>query len=147
MAKSSPEKEMQMQLALAQCREVSNPNFSDIARDFELVDRQTLSRRFHGTQGSRALATSTYHKNLSDEEEEALIKQINHLTNRGLPPTSQMVKNLAEEMILRPVGKNWTGQFVKRHQDRLESIYLRNIDNMRTQAEYLPMFKLFFDLV
>jgi hypothetical protein len=106
MAKSSPEKEMQMQLALARCREVSNPNFSDIARDFELVDRQTLSRRFYGTQGSRALATSTYHKNLSNEEEEALIKQINHLTNRGVPPTSQMVKNLAEEMILWPIGKN-----------------------------------------
>ena len=76
-----------------------------------------------------------------------LIITINKLTTRGLPPTSQMVRNLAEEMISRPVGKNWTGQFVKRHQNRLESIYLRNIDNMRTQSEYVLMIKLFFDLV
>jgi uncharacterized protein YjaZ len=69
------------------------------------------------------------------------------LTNRGLPPTSQIVRNLAEEMIHRKVGKNWTGQFIQRHKDRLQSLYLRNIDNMRTQAEYAPVIKLFFDLV
>jgi uncharacterized protein YjaZ len=69
------------------------------------------------------------------------------LTNRGLPPTSSIVRNLAEEMIELPVGKNWTGQFIQRHKDRLQSLYLRNIDNMRTKAEYAPMIQLFFDLV
>jgi len=28
-------------------------------------------------------------------------------SERGIPPTSQMVKNFAEEMIGRAVGKNW----------------------------------------
>ena len=80
-------------------------------------------------------------------EEEELIKHINMLTDRGLPPTSAMVQNIAEEMIGRAVGKNWTGQFVKRYKDRLQSVYLRNIDNMWTQSEYAPMIQHFFDLV
>jgi hypothetical protein len=135
-----------MQLALEACRQVANPNFSAIAREFPPTDRHTLRRRFEGIQTSRREAHSIHHQNLSIEEEEQLIITINKLTARGLPPTSQMARNLAEE-ISRPVGKNWTRQFVKRHQNRLESIYLRNIDNMRTQSEYAPMIKLFFDLV
>ena len=73
--------------------------------------------------------------------------QINRLTDRGMPPTSQMVKNFAEEVIGRPVGKNWTGQFVKRHQTELKSLYLRNIDNLRVKGEYPLTYKLFFDTV
>ena len=147
MTDSSDNKEMQMQLALEACRQVASPNFSAITQDFPSTDRHTLRWRFEGIQTSRREAHSIHHQNLSIEEEEQLIITINKLTARGLPPTSQMVRNLAEEMISRAVGKNWTGQFVKRHQNRLESIYLRNIDNIRTQSEYTPMIKLFFDLV
>jgi flagellar motor protein MotB len=147
MANSPANAEMQMQLALDACRAVDNPNFSDIARQFPPVHRQTLQRRFDGHQNSRALANSIHRQNLTIEQEEQLIRHINMLTNRGLPPTSSIVRNLAEEMIKRCVGKNWTSGFIKRHQDRLESLYLRNIDNMRTQAKYAPMIELFFDLV
>ena len=54
MAQSSDHDEMQMQLALEACRDVENPNFSAIARQFLPVNRQTLQRRFEGTQSSRA---------------------------------------------------------------------------------------------
>jgi hypothetical protein len=64
-----------------------------------------------------------------------------------MPPTSQIVRNMAEEIIKGVVGKNWTLQFVKRHGDRLTSLYLRNIDNMRAKSEYPPMFVLFYQLV
>jgi hypothetical protein len=147
MANSSATSEMQMQLALEACRSATSPNFSAIAREFPPVNRHTLRRRFEGLQTSRAECNSTFHQNLTNEQEEELIRTINKLTARGLPPTSQMVRNLAEEMVSRIVGKNWTGQFVKRHQDRLESLYLRNIDNMRTKAEYAPIIQQFFDLV
>ena len=106
MANSTEIAEMQMQLALEACREVSNPIFSDIARQFPPVNRQTLKRRFYGEQGSRALANSIHRQNLTIEQEEQLILHINMLTNRGLPPTSSIVRNLAEEMIERPIGKN-----------------------------------------
>jgi uncharacterized protein YjaZ len=64
-----------------------------------------------------------------------------------MPPTSQMVKNFAEEVIGRLVGKNWTGQFVKRYEKELKSLYLRNIDNLRVKGEYPRTYKLFFDTV
>jgi len=47
-------------------------------------------------------------------QEEVLIGHINMLTAQSIPPTSQIVKNLAEEIISgKPVGKNWTSDFVK----------------------------------
>jgi len=64
-----------------------------------------------------------------------------------MPPTSQIVKNLVEEIRGERVGKNWVGQFVKRHGIRLKSLYLRNIDNLRAGAEYAPMFQLFFSVL
>ena len=64
-----------------------------------------------------------------------------------MPPTSSIVRNLAEEIRGRSIGKNWTGQFVRRNAYRLKSLYLRNIDNLRIAAEYAPMFTLFFTLV
>lgn len=50
-------------------------------------------------------------------------------------------------MIQNTVGKNWTGDFVRRHKDALKSTYLRNIDKQRTKAEYLPSFEHFYQLV
>ena len=64
-----------------------------------------------------------------------------------MPPTSAIVKNLAEEIRGWRIGKNWTGDFIKCYKDRLTSLYLRNIDNLHVGAEYAPMFKLYFDLV
>jgi hypothetical protein len=58
-----------------------------------------------------------------------------------------MVKNFAEEIIEREVGKNWVNQFCQRHKGELKSLYLRNIDNLRVKGEYGPTYKLFYDLV
>jgi hypothetical protein len=38
-------------------------------------------------------------------------------------PTSYIVKNLAEEIKEYKVRKNWVSQFVKRHKDKLKSLY------------------------
>jgi|HubBroStandDraft_2_1064218.scaffolds.fasta_scaffold751983_1 ATP-dependent protease Clp ATPase subunit len=122
------------------------PNYTQIALKFGL-QRTTLMRRHKGICDSRAQATSQYHKLLTDTQEEVLITQINKLTARGLPPTSHIVKNLAEEIVGREVNKNWTAHFVKRHSSRLKSLYLRNIDNLRMKSEYGPHIQHFFDLV
>ena len=122
------------------------PNYTQIALKFGL-QRTMLMRRHKGICDSRAQATSQYHKLLTDTQEEVLITQINKLTARGLPPTSHIVKNLAEEIVGREVNKNWTAHFVKRHSSRLKSLYLRNIDNLRMKSEYGPHIQHFFDLV
>jgi hypothetical protein len=105
MANSTENAEMQMQLALEACREVSDPNFSAIAYQFPPVNRQTLKRRFYREQGSRALANSICRQSLTIEQEEQLISYINMLTNQGLPPTLSIVQNLVEEMIKHPLEK------------------------------------------
>ena len=57
-----------------------------------------------------------------------------------MPPTSYIIKNLAEEIRGAEVGKNWVGYFVKRYSIRLKSLYLRNINNLRASAEYALIF-------
>ena len=102
----SATKEMQMQLALDDLRSQSNPNYGATADRYKGVDRTTLRRRFEGTQVSRKVANAEHQQRLTMAQEEALISHINKLTDRGLPPTSQIVCNLAEEIVGGPVGKN-----------------------------------------
>ena len=135
-----------IELAIADLAKQDKPNYMATSKKYG-VARTTLRKRFQGQTVSLQAAASIYRQRLTLVQEEALIKHINSLTDRGIPPTSRIVRNLAEEMIGGPVGKNWTGQFVKRYQGRLKSLYLRNIDSQRVRAEYVPSFKQFYDLV
>lgn len=118
-------------------------DYSEAARKYG-CDRTAISRRIRGITKTRLEAQSLYHQALTNTQEEVLISHINKLTDRGMPPTSYIVKNLAEEIKGGSVGKNWVAQFCKRHKLRLKSAYLRNIDNLRASAEYAPMFILFY---
>ena len=117
-------------LAIADLNTKLTLNIRATARKFQLSE-STLKRRWKGQTVSYQEAASIYHQRLTNAQEEALTHQINSLTDRGIPPTSPIVRNLVEEVISGPVGKNWTGQFVKRHKDRLKSLYLHNIDSQR----------------
>ena len=55
---------------------------------------------------SRQEAISEYHQYLIIVYKKALIQLINYLTNHGLPPINNIVKNLAKEIIRRSVNKN-----------------------------------------
>ncbi len=97
--------EEDMKAALAEIELSKDPNYREIARRFNLT-HTTLLRRAKGMTRSRTEFQSEINQNLNDAQERILIKQINRLTDRGIPPTSRMVKNFAEEMIGREVGKN-----------------------------------------
>jgi hypothetical protein len=144
MAKSTHE--TRMQLAIAELDTQSIPNYSSTARKHELV-RSTLTRRHQCQTQSRAEALSDHSQRLTNAEEEVLIGHINRLTDRALPPTSQIVKNMAEEICGSSVGKNWTSAFIRRHPGQLKSAYLRNIANLRAKADNASMFQLFYDQV
>ena len=139
-------KNARMELALADLNQQEYPNVLKTSKSYNLVE-STLRRRWKGQTLSHEEASSEYKQRLTTAQEEVLIQRINQLANRGIPTTSRIVHNLAEEMVQGPIGKNWTGQFVERYNDRLKSLYLKNIDKPRVQAEYAPLFKLFFDLV
>jgi hypothetical protein len=114
-------------------------DYSKAAKYYKCL-RSAVSRRIRGLTKTRQQANSFWHQCLTIEQEEVLIHRINHLTDRGMPPTSYIIKNLAEEIRGAEVGKNWVGHFVKRHSIRLKSLYLCNIDNLRAGAEYALMF-------
>jgi len=108
--------EERIQLALVELYKQLTPNVSATANEFK-VDRSTLSRRFRGVQASRTISRAEHCQRLQPEEEKRLIDFINKLTDRSMPPTSQIVKNVAEEIVGSPVGKNWVGQFVRQYKD------------------------------
>ena len=72
--------------AIADLETQDLPNIAATARKYK-VDRSTLSRRFRDKTGSNQDATSYVRRQLTDIQEKTLIKYINKLSDRGLPPT------------------------------------------------------------
>jgi hypothetical protein len=79
------------------------------AADYYGCSRRAVSRRIRGLTKSKKQANSFWHQCLTIEQEEVLIHRINLLTNQGMPPTGHIVRNIAEEIRGKPVGKNWVG--------------------------------------
>src|SRR5207248_7946356 len=109
-------------------------NYAAAARKWKLKQPTTLRRRYLGLSTSRAESISKSHK-LTSIQEEALIGHINKLTDRGFPPTPQILKNIAEELSKTKLGHNWVARFCKKHRSRLTSVYLRTIDHKRKIAD------------
>jgi hypothetical protein len=80
-------------------------NYAAAARAHNIYPT-TLARRYNSKTVSRAEATSTYRQQLNNVQEDTLLQYINTLTDRYIPPTSQIIRNLAEEILKGPVGKN-----------------------------------------
>jgi transposase-like protein len=132
--------------AIADLESQEVPNIKAIAEKYN-VNRKTLENRWKGKSVSMQEAISTYRQYLTTSQEKALISLIKDLTDRRMPPTTAIVKNLAEEIRGYNVGKNWAAYFMKRYQDILKSQYLSNIDNNRIKGEYPLAYEIFYQLV
>jgi hypothetical protein len=115
-------------LAIADLELQERLNYADTVKKWN-VDRSTLSRRHRDVIGPKEDHYSYTLKALTDVQENILVRYINELSARGLSPTSQIVKNLAEELAGKEIGQNWVGRFVKRKKDMLKSIYLTPINH------------------
>jgi len=135
--------EADIQKALDDLESQDVPNYSATAKKFR-IDRRTLQRRHKGISKPKELAYSESHMLLTIEEEEALIQHINNLSDRGLPPTPQILRNLVFEIVKKQPGKNWVPTFCKRHQDKIKSLYLRAIDQTRKVADNSAYFEHFY---
>ena len=54
---------------------------------------------------------------------------------------------MAEEIAKKMPGKNWVSQFIKTHNDELDSGFLDTIDIARQKADNWWEYKLYFDKV
>ena len=80
-------------------------NYAAAARAFK-IDPRALARRYRGETGSREEANSSVCQRLNDTQEDTLLHYIDTLTDRYFPFTSQIIRNLAEEILKGPVEKN-----------------------------------------
>ena len=64
-----------------------------------------------------------------------------------MPPTSRIVKNVAEEVSKATVSKNWVAQFTRRHKDELYAGYMDTIDSARVKADNIPLLNRFYEQV
>ena len=70
------------------------------------IDRTTVSKHIRGVTPHQGESYTHYRQALTNAQKEVLIGHINSLTNRGMPPTTYIVKNLAEEIRGASIGKN-----------------------------------------
>jgi hypothetical protein len=108
-------------------------NYAQMAKK-HCVDRSTLSKRHRHVQQSHE-AQYEAQRILNDQQSETLIKWINDLTKRGLPPSNEMLRNFAKEISGKELGRNWPTRWLKRYDDRLISRYATGIDKERKKFE------------
>ena len=111
-------KNHRIELALADLNQQKKFNILTTTKKYQFIT-STLSRRFQGKIVFYAAASSEFKQQFTNIQEEVLIQRINQLTNYGLPPIIRIIQNLAEEVLNGPIGKNWTGYFIKRYKDHL----------------------------
>ena len=79
-------------------------NYAQVASKYR-CSRTTLSRRHRGVQGTMAnKIENTQLLNKSQEKE--LVRYIDGLCARGLPPSRQMIRNFASKIGGREAGKS-----------------------------------------
>ena len=86
-----------LKAALADLKSSESTNYAATAAEHG-CDETTLRRRHQGKQVSRQDAAFECRSLLSKQRERELISYINKLTARGLPPTTSMVWNFAQDL-------------------------------------------------
>ena len=91
--------------ALADLESQDIINYAETARSYG-VNRITLMNRYKGKSTSRHEAQAQTNMALTPSQEEVLVDYILKLTARGTPPSPYIVKNMAEELAKKELGKH-----------------------------------------
>ena len=122
-----------IELAIEDLKSQEAPAIRQTAQKYG-ISHSTLSRRWRGKTGSKADGIEI-RSLLNNEQQKVLIKEINRLAARGTPPTVAMVRLFAFNIAGFWPGINWASRWVKIHQDKLRSLYLKGYDISRNKAD------------
>jgi len=86
-----------LQAALEKLDSLDQINYTHVADEYG-ISRDTLSRHHKRKQKSRADADREYKYLLPQQQELFLADYINKLTDRGIPPTTSMVRNFTHNV-------------------------------------------------
>jgi len=134
-----------IEAALADLALQDSSNYTATAKKFN-INRSTLSRRHRGKTAFVKESKQTT-SILSNQQEKELIRYINKLIERGIPPLNAMIRVFAYNISGKQPGKNWSYEFVRRHSDVLQSKFLQEADLERKKADNAYQYQLYFDLV
>lgn len=110
------------------------------------VDRSTLARRHQRVQVPREVADRKQTK-LTQQQEEELVKYIEELNARHIPPTREMIRNFASAVAQTPCSDRWVTRFLNRHHHLLISLWVTAMDSNRHNAESEAKYSMYFDLL
>ena len=110
------------------------------------VDRTTLARREQGKSTSQE-DQAINQRLLTLHQEAGLVKYIEGLTVRHLPPTRSMIKGFASEIAWKPASDSWVTDFLHRHQDHLISQWVTAMDSNRHKADSYEKYDRYFSLM
>ena len=94
-----------MEAAIAHLNRQKSVSYAEVAKIYGL-DPSTLAHRHKGITVSRTEATSIFRQRLNNTEEDTLLNYIDSLTDKYIPPTIKIIKNLVEEIVKESIGKN-----------------------------------------
>jgi hypothetical protein len=133
-------------IAAIELREPGKPfSYRKIAKEFGVVV-STLTRRHQRVTQSRADGNANQ-RNLSQQQEAELLRYITRLTERGLPPTRQMIQSFASCIAKKEVSISWVDRFIKRNSESLLPRWTLGIDSNRHNADSGEKYKAYFNLL
>jgi hypothetical protein len=139
---------MGLQEALAECDTFASGDeipWSKIAENHGVV-RSTLTRTWRGETRSRKEQAIAQQK-LTLQQEEELVKYIEELTARHIPPAREMVANFASAVAQKPVSDSWVTRFINKYSIHLISQYSTGMDADRHNADSYMKYELYFNLL
>jgi hypothetical protein len=110
------------------------------------VVRSTLSRQHRAITQSATTKTINQQK-LTPQQEEELVKYIEELTARHIPPTREMIANFASAVAQEPVSESWVTRFINKYTIHLISQYSTGMDSNRHNADSYTKYELYFNLL
>jgi hypothetical protein len=94
------------------------------------VDRRTLARRHKGLTQSMTTKHQQQRK-LTPQAEAELVRYIQSLSDRHMPPTRNMIQNFASKIAREEVSEAWVTRFLHRHPDDIISKWATGMDSAR----------------
>jgi hypothetical protein len=139
---------MGLEEALQDCNTFESEDqipWSKIAEKHGVV-RSTLTRTYRRETRSREEQAIAQQK-LTPQQEAELVKYIEELTGRRIPPTREMIRNFASAVAQEAVSESWVTRFINRHSIHLISQYSMGMDANRHNADWFSKYKFYFDLL
>ena len=120
-------------------------SYTAIAKKYGVV-RSTLTRR-HKAISTDAATKTINQQQLTPQQEQELLKYIEILNTRRLPPTREMIRNFASSVAQNEVSESWVTRFINKYSNKLICQYSTGMDSKRHNADSYTKYELYFNLL